>query len=53
MRRSLVDPSTRREGLEAMCTQRIHGLTAGSKTDLLVTWTIGGRPAPWVGIADR
>ena len=38
----LIDPSTRREGLEAMFTQRIHGLTAGSKTDLLVTWTIGG-----------
>ena len=38
----LIDPSTRREGLEAMFAQRIHGLTAGSKTDLLVTWTIGG-----------
>ena len=38
----LIDPSTRREGLEAMFTQRVHGLTAGSKTDRLVTWTIGG-----------
>ncbi len=38
----LIDPSTQREGLEAMFAQRIHGLTAGSKTDLLVTWTIGG-----------
>ena len=38
----LIDASTRREGLEAMFTQRIRGLTAGSKTDLLVTWTIGG-----------
>ena len=38
----LIDPATRREGLEAMFAQRIHGLTAGSKTDLLVTWTIGG-----------
>ncbi|MGA2256382.1 MAG: hypothetical protein ABSG53_17165 [Thermoguttaceae bacterium] len=38
----LIDPSTRRESLEAMCTQRIHSLIQGSKTDLLVTWTIGG-----------
>jgi len=38
----LVDGSTRRENLEALCTQRIHNLTQGSKTDLLVTWTIGG-----------
>ncbi len=38
----LIDPSTQREGLEAMLTQRIRGLTAGSKTDLLITWTIGG-----------
>ncbi len=38
----LIDPATRREGLEAMFAERIHSLTAGSKTDLLVTWTIGG-----------
>ena len=38
----LIDPATDREGLEAMFTQRIRGLTAGSKTDRLVTWTIGG-----------
>jgi hypothetical protein len=38
----LIDPATRRTGLEAMFTQRIHGLIAGSKTDRLVTWTIGG-----------
>ena len=38
----LIDPATRREGLEAMFTERIHSLTAGSKTDLLMTWTIGG-----------
>jgi DNA repair exonuclease SbcCD nuclease subunit len=40
----LVEPAMRREELEAMCAQRIAGLTAGSKTDLLVTWTIGGAP---------
>jgi len=40
--RLTVDSSTRRESLEAICTQRIHSLTQGSKTDLLVTWTIGG-----------
>jgi DNA repair exonuclease SbcCD nuclease subunit len=38
----LVDSSTRRENLEAMFAQRIHSLTHGSKTDLLITWTIGG-----------
>ncbi|MGO9110818.1 MAG: metallophosphoesterase family protein [Thermoguttaceae bacterium] len=38
----LIDSATRRENLEAMFTQRIHSLTQGSKTDLLVTWTIGG-----------
>ncbi|MEI8372700.1 MAG: hypothetical protein WCJ35_07685 [Planctomycetota bacterium] len=38
----LIDSSTQRESLEAICTQRIHSLTEGSKTDLLVTWTIGG-----------
>ena len=38
----LVDPAMRREGLEAIFTQRIHSLTQGLKCDLLVTWTIGG-----------
>jgi DNA repair exonuclease SbcCD nuclease subunit len=38
----LIDPTTSREGLEAMCSQRIQKLTEGSKTDLLITWTIGG-----------
>jgi DNA repair exonuclease SbcCD nuclease subunit len=38
----LIDPSTRREGLEAMFAQRVHSLAQASKTDLLVTWTIGG-----------
>ena len=38
----LIDSSTQRESLEAICTQRIHSLTEGSKTDLLVTWAIGG-----------
>ena len=38
----LIDPSLRREGLEAMFTQRIHSLIAVAKTDRLVTWTIGG-----------
>jgi DNA repair exonuclease SbcCD nuclease subunit len=38
----LIDSSTRREGLEAMLAQRIQSLTAESKTDRLVTWTIGG-----------
>jgi len=39
----LIDSSTRREDLEAMCAQRIRNLTRGSKTDLLVTWKIGGK----------
>ncbi len=38
----LIDSSTQRGSLEAMFSQRIHGLTEGSKTDLLVNWTIGG-----------
>jgi len=37
-----IDSSTQRESLEAICMQRIQSLTVGSKTDLLVTWTIGG-----------
>ena len=36
----LVDPSMRREGLEAMLAQRIHGMAAGAKADLLVTWKV-------------
>ena len=49
----LVGPSTRREDLEAMFAQRIHRLTAGSKTDLLVTWTIGGAPGQYPGALGR
>jgi DNA repair exonuclease SbcCD nuclease subunit len=42
----LVDPAMHREGLEAIFTQRIHSLAAESKTDRLVTWTIGGSGPP-------
>ena len=38
----LIEPAARREGLEAMFTQRIHSLVQDSKTDRLITWTIGG-----------
>ncbi len=40
----VIDQAMRREDLEAMFTERIRSLTEGSKTDRLVTWTVGGAP---------
>jgi DNA repair protein SbcD/Mre11 len=37
-----IDSTTRREDLELLFTQRVRSLTQGSKTDLLVTWTVAG-----------
>jgi DNA repair protein SbcD/Mre11 len=37
-----IDQATRREDLERLFTQRVLSLTHGSKTDLLISWTIAG-----------